>query len=197
MYCRTEAMSMNLHIEDYQKNPFPFAVYLAARDIYSSTVSLLTMTGKFVLAFLIVILALATSLIWVTALYFLFISSRRKAKTGFEEMISKWQDASPSAEMFDELERLIRTKQVMEKDGKFRRPKKFKIFRPFFKQVRLFYEIYDAQTKWLEEKLYPTAEELGIPPEDIEYMKAQMTAEDYADLRDPDWIQYEKKCLLN
>jgi len=101
---------MNLHIEDYQKNPFPFAVYLAARDIYSSTVSLLTMTGKFVLAFLIVILALATSLIWVTALYFLFISSRRKAKTGFEEMISKWQDASPSAEMFDELERLIRTK---------------------------------------------------------------------------------------
>jgi len=188
---------MNLHIEDYQKNPFPFAVYLAARDIYSSTVSLLTMTGKFVLAFLIVILALATSLIWVTALYFLFISSRRKAKTGFEEMISKWQDASPSAEMFDELERLIRTKQVMEKDGKFRRPKKFKIFRPFFKQVRLFYEIYDAQTKWLEEKLYPTAEELGIPPEDIEYMKAQMTAEDYADLRDPDWIQYEKKCLLN
>jgi hypothetical protein len=187
-------MSANLHIEDYQKKPFPFVVYEAGRDIYTSIAALLSTIGEFIL----ILIGLVTSPLWVTILYFLLIRSRKKARKGFEIMVAEWKDAPRSADMFDILEYIMRFKQNMERDtGEFHMPKRFRIFRLFFVEIRRFYRIYDELSKWLEQKVYPSAEELGIPLEDIEFMKSQMTKEDYKDLRDPDWIPFEKRCLLN
>lgn len=193
MYTRPETMSVNLHIEDYQeKTPFPFLIYLSARDIYTSVTSMLSWIGRFIL----VIIAIVFSPVWVTILYFLFVRSNSKARKAFEEMKHNWQDAKRSAEIFDRLEYVVRSKSIMELDGEFRKPKNFRMFRPFFIQIRKFYMIYDEQAKWLEQKVYPTAEELGIPLEDVEFMRSQMTAKDYEDLKDPDWFEFEKECIV-
>ena len=111
-------------------------------------------------------------------------------------MIAKWGDMPRSEEMFDTLELLIIIRAVFEVEGEFRMPKKFRMFWPFFIQTRRFYNLISAQVKWLENKVYPTAEELGIPPEDVEFMRSQMTQEDYEDLKDPDWFEFEKECII-
>ena len=194
MYSQTKAMSANLHIEDYQRKPFPFIVFVSIREIYSSLADFLSTIGEVVLAIILILIAP----VWATVLFFLLIWARVKSARRFKVMRAKWQDAEKSAEMFDALEFIVRFKQIVEREnGEFRMPKRFWYVRPFFKEVRRFHTLYHKQAEWLEAKLYPTAEELGIPQEDIEFMKSQMTEEDYKDLRDPDWIPFEKECLLN
>lgn len=186
-------MRASLNIEDYQKKPLPFSIYEDGRRFYVSISSLIFKIRDF----LLLIVAVVTFPIWMTIIYFLLVRSWKKARKGFEAMITEWNDAPISAEMFDTLENIMRFKQIMERDnGKFHMPKRFRLFRPFFWEIGKFYNVYDEQAKWIEQKLYPTAEVLGIPQEDIEFMKSQMTEEDYKDLRDPDWISFEKECVL-
>ena len=187
-------MSVDLHIEDYQQKPFPFVLYEETKEIYSSLVKFISSFSRLILTFILLI----TSPIWATILFLLLISARIKTKRKYTLLAKAWMNAPRSAAMFDVLEKIIQYRQIMERGtGEFQMPKRFWMLRPFFWEIKNYYNLYNKQAIWLEQKLYPTAEELGIPSEDVEFMKAQMTKEDFEGLRDPDWFEFEKECIVN
>ena len=193
-----EAMSMNLHIEDYQDS-FPIAFYKSTRMIYRAVKPIVKSTWNVILilvAIPLVIIAIALSPILIAIPYLLFLKSNKQIERSGLAMKTKWKEEPRSERMFDTLDKLITIRSVLERDGKFKMPKKFKMFWPFFVQMRRFYNNLSEQIVWLENKLYPTAEELGIPLEDVEFMRSQMTAKDYEDLKDPDWFEFEKECIV-
>ena len=182
----------NLDIEDFHVRPFPVVFFESTREMYRAVKPIITKAG----VVLLIALAIPLSPIWVTWLYVLFLRSNRKIEKSREAMIAKWGDVPRSEEMFDTLEVLITLRSVFEVEGEFKMPKKFRMFRPFFIQTRRFYNLISDQVKWIENKVYPTAEELGIPPEDVEFMRSQMTPKDYEDLKDPGWFEFEKECII-
>ena len=191
------AMSVNLHIEDYQRKPFSIVFYLSVREIYVSVRKMLSRATSIIITIIALALGFVTSPIWATTLYFLLLRSRYLSRKSLNFMKAEWGEAPRSEEMFELLESTLKMKKILERDGQFKMPRRFFLLRPFFIELRKSYRIMDEQADWLENKVYPTAEELGIPPEDVEFMRSQMTAKDYKDLEDPDWFEFEKECILN
>lgn len=184
----------NLNIEEFQdKAFFPVAFYESTRSLYQAIRPIASGIG----AVIVSIIALALSPLWVTILYVLFCRSNNRLRKGIASMRNKWENEPRSDDLINRLEVLVTAKEVFETDGTFKMPKKFKVFYPFFVQTRKFYNLVSDQVIWIEEKVYPTAEEIGITPEELEFVTAQLAKEDYEDMKDPDWFDLEKQSVLN
>ncbi|MDA3821377.1 MAG: hypothetical protein PF450_02010 [Bacteroidales bacterium] len=55
--------------------------------------------------------------------------------------------------------------------------------------------VQTEHASWLVDILYPTFEELQIPPEDVDFVRQQMTKEDFKD--DAFYVDFEAEALLN
>jgi len=126
---------------------------------------------------------------------FLLCISNNQAKRTLANFREKNQDSPKSKELFNFYKATLIFKGIFEIKGEFYMPKQLKILHPFFLQFRKFHSMQAEQAQWLEEKLYPSAKELNIPAEDIEFLRKQMTHDDLQD--QVEWVDFESEILLS
>ena len=189
--------SLELNINQFNNTePIPVLIITFGRKFYNSLKETLSRLLKTYLIIVGVPILLLLSPIWVSALYLVLRRSIRRYTKLFEEIKIRYESADRSEEMFDFYESAHRFKDVFEQNGEFHLPKHKYVFRPFFNQFRRFYNLAKEQALWLEAKLYPTSEELGLPEEAIQKLYAQLSEDDIKELKSIDWVEDEKDVIL-
>ena len=179
---------ITLNIREEFETPIQIEVYEFAKRFFIFWKNAI---GTFILSILLIVF----SPIWVTVLFYMFRISNNKLEKSLKIFRERNATAERSKDLFDFYKITLTYKEVFEQNGKFRRPKKYKIFRPFFIQLERFYNLQSAHADWLRAKLYPTYEELGISKADFEFVRKQIQPGDFEDASE--YVDYEAKFFLN
>lgn len=179
---------ITINIDNEFETPIQIEVYEFAKRFFLFWRNAM---GSFILGLLLLLF----SPIWVTVLFFMFRISNNKMEKSLRSFRERNETAERSKDLFDFYKIALMNKEVFEKDGQFKKPNKFKIFNPFFIQLERFYNLQSAHADWLRAKLYPTYEELGISKEDFEFVRKQMKPEDYENASE--YVDYEADFFLN